>query len=202
MRAWMTLIVMWAATAGAAGVKISDLPAASSVSTSDVVPVVAGGETKRATVGQIGDAVKLGLVSEAGSQVTVAGSLVVDSGSATVLLQNGAVTADEIYGLVFASGLSLDSGQPLSMDNGDIEGARTIDAQTIYASGDLFLSGELDAQSLVSSSTGPVEIGDDLNVSGSVGVGGGDKIEFYGLGGGGPTISSGIAAPTTVTATA
>jgi hypothetical protein len=50
----------------------------------------------------------------------------------------------------------------------------------------------------VANSTGPVEIGDDLNVSGSIGLGqsAADKIEFGGLGGGGPTISQGSAAPT------
>jgi hypothetical protein len=35
---------------------------------------------------------------------------------------------------VFAGGLSLDSGQPLTMDNGDIEGVRGIDAQTLTVS--------------------------------------------------------------------
>ena len=123
----------------AQGVKISELPAASAVGTSDLVPVVAGGETQQATVNQIKDAVKLTLVSEAGSQVTVSGSLRVTNGSATVLLQNGAVTADEIYGLVFANGLSVDSGQPITMDSGDIEGARYIDAQGLLLTGTLTL---------------------------------------------------------------
>jgi len=121
------------------GVKISELPTASGVTASDLVPVVAGGVTKQATVAQVKDAIKLTLVSEAGSQVTVSGSLLATNGSASVLLQNGTLTADEIYGAVFASGLSIDSGQPISMDNGDIEGARGIDAQTLLLTGKLTL---------------------------------------------------------------
>jgi len=51
------LVIAVAACGIAAAVKVSELPSASSVSLSDVLPLVAGGQTKKATVAQLADAV-------------------------------------------------------------------------------------------------------------------------------------------------
>lgn len=50
---WLMILMVGAVSAGAAGVKVSELPPASAVTTNDLMVVVAGGETYRATVGQV-----------------------------------------------------------------------------------------------------------------------------------------------------
>lgn len=56
-RTILWLLVAVAACGLAAAVKVSELPSASSVGLSDIVPLVAGGQTKKATVAQVGDAI-------------------------------------------------------------------------------------------------------------------------------------------------
>jgi hypothetical protein len=51
------LVIAVAACGIAAAVKVSELPSASSVSLSDVVPLVSGGQTKKATVAKLADAI-------------------------------------------------------------------------------------------------------------------------------------------------
>lgn len=57
----MNKLIWWLLLAGAVNclgqVKVSDLPAAPSVGLTDVLPVVGGGQTRKATIGQVADAV-------------------------------------------------------------------------------------------------------------------------------------------------
>ena len=58
MNKWILWLLVAGAVIGvAAGVKVSELPTASSVALTDVVPVVVGSQTRKATVAQLADAV-------------------------------------------------------------------------------------------------------------------------------------------------
>ena len=58
MNRWILWVLVVVAVCGlAAAVKVSELPAVDDVSLTDIVPVVTGGQTRKATVAQLGDAI-------------------------------------------------------------------------------------------------------------------------------------------------
>jgi hypothetical protein len=57
MNRFIFCLLLAGAASGVAQVKVSELPSAASVGLTDVLPIVAGGQTRKATVGQVADAV-------------------------------------------------------------------------------------------------------------------------------------------------
>jgi hypothetical protein len=103
-RAILWLLVVVAVICVAAAVKVSELPSASSVSLTDVVPVVVGNVTKKVTVGRLGDAIVARSNPYTGSFTggSVSGDSLTVSGGVTPPFYGSAVAsigANTVFGL-------------------------------------------------------------------------------------------------------
>ena len=103
-KAILWLLVAVAACGLAAAVKVSELPSASSVSLTDVVPVVVGNVTKKVTVGRLGDAIVARSNPYTGSFTggSVSGDSLTVSGGVTPPFYGSAVAtigANTVFGL-------------------------------------------------------------------------------------------------------